>query len=76
MQHEKIEKNITLMSVLIVAVISIGGFIEILPLVTSSDATEPYPGVTPYPALQLAGQGHLHPRRLLRLPFAANQAVS
>lgn len=56
MKHEKIEKNINLMMVLIVAVISIGGLIEIIPLMLSSDATEPYEGITPYPALQLAGR--------------------
>lgn len=56
MKHEKIEKNINLMAVLIVLVISIGGLIEILPLMVSADATEPYEGVTPYPALQLAGR--------------------
>ena len=56
MGHEKIEKNINLMAILIVLAISIGGLIEILPLMASSDATEPYPGITPYPALQLAGR--------------------
>tara|TARA_R110002096_G_scaffold187768_3_gene367371 strand:- start:4538 stop:5143 length:606 start_codon:yes stop_codon:yes gene_type:complete len=56
MKHEKVEKNINLMSILIVIVISIGGLIEIVPLMTSSAATEPYPGVKPYPALQLAGR--------------------
>jgi cytochrome c oxidase cbb3-type subunit 2 len=56
MGHEKIEKNINLMSILIVLAISIGGLIEILPLMASSDATDPYPGITPYPALQLAGR--------------------
>lgn len=56
MGHERIEKNINLMSILIVLVISVGGLIEILPLMASSDATEPYPGITPYPALQLAGR--------------------
>jgi cytochrome c oxidase cbb3-type subunit 2 len=56
MKHEKIEKNINLMAVLIVLVISVGGLIEILPLMVSADATEPYEGVTPYPALQLAGR--------------------
>ena len=56
MGHERIEKNINLMSILIVLVISIGGLVEIVPLMASSDATEPYPGVTPYPALQLAGR--------------------
>jgi cytochrome c oxidase cbb3-type subunit 2 len=56
MGHERIEKNINLMSILIVLVISVGGLIEILPLMASSDATDPYPGITPYPALQLAGR--------------------
>ncbi|MGI9271690.1 MAG: cytochrome-c oxidase, cbb3-type subunit II [Woeseiaceae bacterium] len=56
MKHEKIEKNINLMAVLIVVVISIGGLIEILPLMVSADATEPYEGITPYPALQLEGR--------------------
>ncbi len=56
MGHEKIEKNINVMSILIVVAISIGGLVEILPLMASSDATEPYPGVTPYPALQLVGR--------------------
>ena len=44
------------MAILIVIVISIGGLVEIIPLMASSDATEPYPGITPYPALQLAGR--------------------
>jgi len=56
MNHEKIEKNINLMMVLIVIVISIGGLIEIIPLMLSSNATEPYEGIEPYPALQLAGR--------------------
>lgn len=56
MKHEKIEKNINLMMVLIVVAISIGGLIEIVPLMLSSDATEPYEGIEPYPALELAGR--------------------
>lgn len=56
MKHDRVEKNINLMSILIVVVISIGGLIEIIPLMTSSAATEPYAGVKPYPALQLAGR--------------------
>lgn len=56
MKHEKIEKNINLMMVLIVIAISIGGLVEIIPLMMSSAATEPYPGIKPYPALQLAGR--------------------
>lgn len=56
MNHDKVEKNINLMAVLIVIVISIGGLIEIIPLMMSADATEPYEGIEPYPALQLAGR--------------------
>jgi len=56
MKHDKIETSVNLMAILIVVVISIGGLIEILPLMASSSATEPYPGVRPYPALQLAGR--------------------
>ena len=56
MKHEKIEKNINLMAVLIVLVISIGGLVEILPLMVSADAAEPYEGIEPYPPLQLAGR--------------------
>ncbi len=56
MRHEKIEKNVNLMMVLIVVAISIGGLIEIVPLMMSSSATEPYEGIRPYPALQLAGR--------------------
>jgi cytochrome c oxidase cbb3-type subunit 2 len=56
MNHEKVEKNISLMSILIVVVISVGGLIEIVPLMASSSATEPYQGIEPYPPLQLAGR--------------------
>ena len=56
MKHEKIEKNINLMMVLIVVAISIGGLVELVPLMLSPDTTEPYEGVTPYPPLQLAGR--------------------
>ena len=56
MKHEKIETSVNLMMVLIVVAISIGGLIEIIPLILSSEATEPYEGVKPYPALELAGR--------------------
>ena len=56
MRHEKIEKNVNLMMVLIVIAISIGGLVEIIPLMMSSGANEPYEGIRPYPALQLAGR--------------------
>lgn len=56
MNHSTIEKNIRLMTVLIVLVISVGGLVEILPLMANPDNTSPIAGVKPYPALQLAGR--------------------
>ncbi|MDH3337883.1 MAG: cytochrome-c oxidase, cbb3-type subunit II [Gammaproteobacteria bacterium] len=56
MRHETIEKSINLMMVLIVLAISIGGFVELIPLMLSSDATEPDEGIAPYSALRLAGR--------------------
>ncbi len=56
MRHETIEKSVNLMMVLIVLAISIGGLVEIVPLMLSSDATEPDEGIAPYSALRLAGR--------------------
>lgn len=56
MNHEKVETSINIMAILIVVVISIGGLVEIIPLMTSSATTEPLEGIKPYPALQLAGR--------------------
>ena len=54
--HEKIEKNIGLMAVLIAVVVSMGGLVEIVPLMYQAEAIEPLPGVEPYPPLELAGR--------------------
>jgi cytochrome c oxidase cbb3-type subunit 2 len=56
MNHEKIEKNIGLMGVLVAVAISFGGLAEIVPLYFSGQVTEPAPGVEPYTALQLEGR--------------------
>jgi cytochrome c oxidase cbb3-type subunit 2 len=56
MRHETIEKNVNLMMVLIVVAISIGGIVEIIPLMVSSDATEPAANIEPYSPLRLAGR--------------------
>ena len=56
MRHEAIEKSLNLMMILIVIAISIGGLIEIVPLMMSSDATEPAEGIEPYAPLRLAGR--------------------
>jgi cytochrome c oxidase cbb3-type subunit 2 len=54
--HDKIEKNIGLMIVLILAVVSIGGLVEIVPLFFQQTTTEPVAGLKPYSALRLAGR--------------------
>lgn len=56
MKHEILEKNISLMAILVVVVISIGGLVEIVPLMFSSQTIEPAPGVEPYGPLELAGR--------------------
>jgi cytochrome c oxidase cbb3-type subunit 2 len=54
--HEKIEKNIGLMAVLVAVAVSFGGLAEIVPLMFQAETINPLPGVKPYPALQLAGR--------------------
>lgn len=54
--HEKIEKNVGLLIVLIAIAVSFGGLAEIVPLMYQAEAIKPLPGVVPYPALQLAGR--------------------
>ncbi len=54
--HDKIEKNIGLMIVLIVFAVSIGGLVQIVPLFFMHSMTEPVQGLKPYSGLQLAGR--------------------
>jgi cytochrome c oxidase cbb3-type subunit II len=54
--HEKIEKNVSLMAILIAIAVSFGGMAQIIPLMFQAEAIEPLPGVKPYPALELAGR--------------------
>ena len=54
--HEKLEKNIGLLAVLVAVAVSLGGLAEIVPLMFQAEAIQPLPGVKPYPALQLAGR--------------------
>jgi cytochrome c oxidase cbb3-type subunit II len=56
MNHEKIEKNVGLMGILIAVAISFGGLAEIVPLMFQAEAIEPLPGVEPYKPLELAGR--------------------
>ncbi len=55
-KHDKVEKNIGLMGVLIAVVISFGGIAEIVPLMFDAQIVEPLPGMKPYPPLELAGR--------------------
>ncbi|MEZ5539938.1 MAG: cytochrome-c oxidase, cbb3-type subunit II [Pseudomonadales bacterium] len=54
--HSKIEKNIALMMVLILIVISFSVLVEIVPLAFQKDVTEPIKGLKPFSALQLEGR--------------------
>ncbi|MDO5609721.1 MAG: cytochrome-c oxidase, cbb3-type subunit II [Pseudomonadota bacterium] len=54
--HETIEKNVTLMAILITVAVSFGGLAQIVPLMFQAEAVQPLPGVKPYPALELAGR--------------------
>jgi len=54
--HARIETNNLLMIVLIIAVVAVGGLVEIVPLFFQRSTTQPAPGLKPYTALQLAGR--------------------
>lgn len=56
MNHEVIEKNIGLMAILILIVVSMGALVEIIPLYFIKNVTEPVEGLKPYTALQLEGR--------------------
>ncbi|WP_441813624.1 cytochrome-c oxidase, cbb3-type subunit II [Marinobacterium rhizophilum] len=55
-KHETIEKNIGLMVLLIILVISGGGLAEIVPLFFHSSTTQPIEGMRPYTALENEGR--------------------
>jgi cytochrome c oxidase cbb3-type subunit 2 len=54
--HEKVEKNIGLMIVLILLVVSVGGLVQIVPLFFQTSTTEAVAGLEPYTPLRLAGR--------------------
>jgi len=54
--HKKLETNISLMAVFIIIAISLGGLVEIVPLIFMDQVRQPAEGIKPYPALQLAGR--------------------
>jgi cytochrome c oxidase cbb3-type subunit 2 len=54
--HDLLNRNITLMAVLMVLTVSVGGLVEIVPLYFQKSTTEPVAGVKPYPPIQLLGR--------------------
>ncbi|MBF8221780.1 cytochrome-c oxidase, cbb3-type subunit II [Halomonas sp. 328] len=56
MKHEIVEKNVGLLSVLILVVISFGGLAEIVPLFFQKDTTQPVEGLEPLSPLELEGR--------------------
>jgi len=54
--HKKLEKNIGLMGIFIVIAVSLGGLVEILPLIFQDQVRVPAAGVEPYSPLRLAGR--------------------
>lgn len=55
-KHETIEKNVGLLSLLIIIVISGGGLAEIVPLFFQSSTTKPIEGLRTYTAVELEGR--------------------
>ena len=56
MKHEVLEKNIGWMAVAIVLAISVGGLVEIIPLMNQKAATRPAPGLQLRTPLEVAGR--------------------
>jgi cytochrome c oxidase cbb3-type subunit 2 len=54
--HEKVEKNIGVMIILIILVVSVGGLVQIVPLFFQHSTTEAVAGLEPYSPLRLAGR--------------------
>jgi cytochrome c oxidase cbb3-type subunit 2 len=56
LNHDLVERSLPWMVALIVAVVSVGGLVEIVPLYFQKSTTEPVKGLQPYSALQLTGR--------------------
>ncbi|HKQ14110.1 MAG TPA: cytochrome-c oxidase, cbb3-type subunit II [Steroidobacteraceae bacterium] len=52
----RIEQNVGLLAVVIIALVSLGGLAEITPLFVNAHTVAPAPGLKPYDALRLAGR--------------------
>ena len=56
LSHDLIERNQALLIVLVIAVVAVGGLVEIVPLYFQRSVTEPVAGLKPYTPLQLTGR--------------------
>ncbi|XXK44343.1 cytochrome-c oxidase, cbb3-type subunit II [Porticoccaceae bacterium nBUS_17] len=56
MKHDIVEKNISIMIVLIIVAISFGTLVELVPLIFSKQLAEPVAGLKPLTPLQLEGR--------------------
>ena len=54
--HDSIERNLGLLIVLTVLVVSVGGLLEIVPLFFQKSTTTPVEGLKPYDAVRLSGR--------------------
>ena len=55
-KHDLIERNIGLLIALCIAVVSVGGLVEIVPLFFQKSTTQPIVGLKPYTPIQLSGR--------------------
>ena len=55
-KHDLIERNIGLLIALCIAVVSVGGLVEIVPLFFQKSTTQPVTGLRPYTPVQLSGR--------------------
>lgn len=56
LSHKRIERNVTLLGALALAVVTVGGIVEIAPLFWIDSTIEKVEGVRPYTPLELAGR--------------------
>ncbi|WOJ93901.1 cytochrome-c oxidase, cbb3-type subunit II [Congregibacter variabilis] len=54
--HEKIEKSVPLLIVLVIVAISFGTLVELVPMIFSKKLSEPVDGLKPYTAMALEGR--------------------
>ena len=54
--HDLVERKPALLILLIIAVVAVGGLVEIVPLAFQKSVTEPVSGLKPYSALELTGR--------------------